>query len=813
METLRQDIVYAVRTLLKKPVFTLVVLFTTALAIGANSAIFSVVSAVLFKPLPFHQPDRLVEVWESNAKLNVPRFGASVPNYLDWKTQSTAFESIGAFRYNRYTLTGRGEPERLRGGRVSADFFKMLGVKPLLGRDFLPDEDQPNANPVVILSHALWQRSFGSDPKIVNQTITLDDASYTVVGVMPPDFNFPPKITVSGQTFAPADLWGTLVVQGTQLSRGSHNLHQVVGRLKDGATLEQAQAQMQTIAAQLEQSYPNTNKDWGVTLVPIHEQVTGDVRPALLILLGTVAFVLLIACVNVANLLLARSTSRTREMAIRTALGASSNRLVRQLLTESMLLALVGGALGILLAYLAVNLLLWVGPPESIPRTDEIGIDLRVLGFTLILSLLTGVLFGLAPALQSVKPDLVASLKEGTKGAAAVFGRGRMQGALVITEVALALVLLISAGLLIRSFWHLRETDAGFDKSPALTVQIALPNTRYPDPPKRRAFYEQLVRQVAALPGVSSAGATSHLPLSGDILFLRYTIQGQGADPSQNPDAGVRVVSPDYFKAMGVRLLNGRSLNERDHDKSPPVALINEAMSRRFWPNESPLGKQLTLDDGENIQREIVGVVADVKHTSLDAKAGPEIYLSHLQDPIAAMTLVARGPANPEVLSGPIRGEISKLDSSLAAYNFRTTEQLLSNSLAKNRFNAMLLGLLAALALGLAVVGIYSVMSYIVSQRTREIGIRMAIGAQQSDVLKLVIKQGMLMILIGIVVGLAGALLLTRLMSTLLVGISATDPVSFGIAALALVLVGLLANWIPALRATRVDPLTALRYE
>ena len=602
-------------------------------------------------------------------------------------------------------------------------------------------------------------------------------------------------------------------MQGTQLSRGSHILHQVVGRLKDGVELAQAQAEMRTIATRLEQSYSNTNKDWGVTLVPIHEQVTGDVRPALLILLGTVAFVLLIACVNVANLLLARSTSRAREMAIRTALGASSGRLVRQLLTESMLLALVGGALGILLAYLAINLLLWVGPPESIPRTDEIGIDLRVLGFTLLLSLVTGILFGLAPALQSVKPDLVGSLKEGAKGAVAVFGKGRMQSILVISEVALALILLVGAGLLIRSFQQLSSVDAGFDKSPAIIVQIALPNTRYPDPPKRRAFFERLVSQVSALPGITSAGVTSHLPLSGDILFLRYTIQGQSADPSQNPDAGIRVVSPDYFKAMGLRLVDGRFLNERDNDPAPDMVLINETMSRRFWPNESPLGKQVMLDDGENIWREIVGVVADVKHTSLDAKAGPEIYLSYLQHPLASMTLVARGPANPETLTGPIRGEVQKLDPLLAAYNFRTTEQLLANSLSKNRFNAMLLGLLAALALGLAVIGIYSVMSYIVSQRTREIGIRMAIGAQQSDVLKLVIKQGMIMVGIGILLGLGGAYLLTRLMSTLLFGISATDPVSYGLAALALVLVGLFANWIPALRATRVDPLIALRYD
>jgi putative ABC transport system permease protein len=631
---------------------------------------------------------------------------------------------------------------------------------------------------------------------------------------MPPGFNFPPKITVSGQTFAPADLWSTLVVQTrTPPSRGSHNLHQVIGRLKSGTTLEQAQAEMKTIAAQLEQSYPNTNKDWSVTLVPIHEQVTGDIRPALLILLGTVGLVLLIACVNVANLLLARSTSRTKELAIRSALGASSKRLIRQLLTESIFLSLIGGVLGILLAYLAIKLLLWVGPPESIPRTDEIGVDLRVLTFTLILSLLTGVIFGLAPALKSAKPNLIEGLKEGVKNSVTkVSRRGKMQNLLVVCEVALSLVLLIGAGLLIKSFWHLRNTDTGFDSS-ALTMQIALPNSRYPDPPKRRAFYEKLVSQVAAVPGVQAVGAISHLPLSGDILFLRFTLEGQVPGANQNPDAGIRIVSPDYFKAMGIRLVNGRFLTEQDTDKSPSVALINETMKRQLWPNEDVIGRKLMLDDGDNVWREIVGVVADVKHSSVVADAGPEIYLSYLENPIAAMTLVARGPSNPKALSSHIRNEIAKLDGSLAAYNIRTTDELLSNSLSKNRFNAMLLGLMAALALGLAVVGIYSVMSYIVTQRTHEIGIRMAIGANRGDVLKMVIKQGMLMVLLGIVLGLIGAFLLTRLLATLLFGISATDPIIFGLASLALILVALLANILPALRATRVNPLLALRYE
>jgi len=817
METLLKDIGYGLRTLIKKPVFTLVVLLTLALGIGANSAIFSVVSAILVKPLPFKEPDRVIVVWESNPKLNFPRFGASVPNYLDWKSQNKSFENIAAFRYTVFTLTGRGEPERLRGGRVSADLFKVLGVTPMLGRDFLPGEDLPNASPVVILSYGLWERNFGSDPNIVNQTLTFDDTNYTVIGVMPPGFNFPPRITVSGQTFEPADLWSRLVVQGTQgpqPSRGSHNLHQVVGRLKSGTPLEQAQAEMKTIAAQLEQSYPNTNKDWSVTLVPIHEQVTGDIRPALLILLGTVGLVLLIACVNVANLLLARSTSRTKELAIRSALGASSKRLIRQLLTESIFLSLIGGVLGILLAYLAIKLLLWVGPPVSIPRIDEIGVDLRVLTFTLILSLLTGVIFGLAPALQSAKPDLIQGLKEGVKNRVTKFSRrGKMQNLLVVCEVALSLVLLIGAGLLIKSFWHLRNTDTGFDKSSALTMQIALPNRRYPDPPKRRAFYEKLISQVAVVPGVQAVGAVSHLPLSGDIFFLRFTLEGQVPGVFPNPDAGIRVVSPDYFKAMGIRLVNGRFLTAQDTDKSTSVALINETMKRQLWPNEDVIGRKLMLDDGENVWREIVGVVADVKHSSVVADAGPEIYLSYLQDPIAAMTLVARGPSNPKALSSHIRNELTKLDGSLAAYNIRTTDELLSNSLSKNRFNAMLLGLMAALALGLAVVGIYSVMSYIVTQRTHEIGIRMAIGANRGDVLKMVIKQGMLMVLLGIVLGLIGAFLLTRLLATLLFGISATDPIIFGLASLALILVALLANILPALRATRVNPLLALRYE
>ncbi|HYP29748.1 MAG TPA: ABC transporter permease [Blastocatellia bacterium] len=804
---LAQDLRYGARMLVKSRGFTFIAVITLALGIGATTAIFSVVNTVLLKPLPFKESDRLVIVWEEGTAQGFPRNSVSAANYIDWRDQNQVFEGMSILGRMNFNLTGVGEPERIDGRRVSANLFDLLGVKLRLGRAFLPEEDQPGSNRVVILSHGLWQRRFGSDANIIGQPLTLNGQSFTVVGVMPPQFQFP----------SPQDeLWVPIAFTSQEAANRGNNSYEVIARMKPGVMPEQAQAEMNTIAARLKQQYPDVVKSNGSVVIPLHEQLMGDIKPALLVLLGAVGFVLLIACANVANLLLARAAVRQKEIAVRIALGAGRLRLIRQFLIESVLLAALGGAGGLLLALWGVSLLK-AFIPENLPQVQAITVDASVLIFTLLISLLTGLIFGLAPALQSSKVNLNETLKEGGRDSASGSHGNRIRGLLVIAEVAVSLVLLIGAGLFINSFVRLLNVDAGFRADNLLTINVVLPEMKYPDQARRTAFYSDLLSRIEALPGVQSAAVTNYIPLTlqGDTFGI--SIEGRpDPGPAERPDVVTRVISPKYFSTMGIELLQGREFGEEDRVDSPRVAVISETMARRLWPGEDPVGKRIKPGppDSPVPWRTIIGVVKDVRQFELNANPKLQMYYCYVQPAFFVPSyLVVRTDVEPASLAAAVRGAVWEIDKDQPVSNIRTMKEVLSESIARQRFSMLLLGIFAAVALVLAAVGIYGVMSYSAAQRTREIGIRMALGAQSRDVLRLAIGQGMKMALVGVAVGLTGAFALTRLIESLLFGVSTTDPATFALVTFLLIAAALLACYIPARRATRVDPLVALRYE
>ncbi len=808
MSTILQDVRYGARMLLKSPGFTAVAVLALALGIGANTAIFSVVNSVLLRSLPYSDPDRLIVIWETNPNLSEGlrlRNEASPANFLDWKAQNTVFEDLGAYNWNTFNLTGGDQPEQLTGNPVTAGIFSTLGVKPLYGRVITPDDDREGAPPVVVLSHRLWQRRFGARADVVGQQIALNNQSYTVVGVMPPEFEFP---------VAMSELWVPMAFTKAAAERRQAHFLYTRARLKPGVTLAQAQAEMDTIAARLRQQYPDTNTDRGIRLVTLHEETVAQLRPALLVLMGAVLLVLLIACANVANLMLARATARHKEIAIRTALGASRWRVARQLLTESVLLALTGGLLGLLLALWGVDLLK-SGVPENmtyIHGWSQIGLDARVLAFTLGVSLLTGIIFGLAPALQASKTDLHEGLKEGDRGSTGT--RNRVRGLLVAFEMAISLVLLVGAGLMMRSVVKLLEVRPGFDPHNVLSVSLSLPRARYDNAQKVSDFVAQLQERVGAQPGVRSVGAVDLLPMAGSGQTTTFVVEGKPAPArGSEPEANYRVATPTYFSTLGIPVQKGRAFTAHDKADSPPVALINETMAREFFPGEDPVGRRLLDPDGQNPPTEIVGVVGDVKHWGLDDKPESFLYLPHAQVGGRFITLVARTDGDPAAMATAVRREVLALDKDQPVFDVKTMEQRIAATSAPRRLPMYLLGVMASVALVLAAVGIYGVVAYSVTQRTHEIGIRMALGAQRRDILSLVVRQGMLMATVGVGVGLVASYFLMKVMSGMLYGVSATDPVTFSAVALLLATVALLACLVPARRATRVDPMVALRYE
>jgi putative ABC transport system permease protein len=807
MNALLKDLQYGVRMLYKNRGFTAVALLALALGIGANTAIFSVVNSVLLRPLPYRDPQRLIMVWENHQQRGGAEHEWTAPaDFRDFRDQAQSFEHVAALVGWGPTLTGQDQPEDLQGAAVSHDTFAMLGVEPALGRSFRPDEDQAGAERVAVLSHNLWQRRFGSDPAIVGKNLTLGGESYTVIGVMPRGFSFPIlKDTEIWRPITPA----LAAIPGC--GRGCVILR-VIAKLNPGVTLEAARAEMTALTSRLAEQYPESNKAVGAALVPLHEQLVGDVRPAMLVLLGAVGLVLLIACANVANLLLARAAAREKEVAIRAALGASRARLIRQHLTESLVLAMTGGAVGLLLAFWIVDLLVSFAP-KGTPRLDEIAIDPIVLAFTCGVALLTGLVFGLAPALLSSRTNFNSALKEGGRDTSASSRGARVRSALVVSEVALALMLLVGAALLIKSFVNLQRVAPGFNPKDVVRVDVALPRTRYPERNQSATFYKQLLDRIAALPGVQSAGAVSNLPLSGGGTDSDFGIEGRApAEPGQNPVAWYSSVTPGYFRAMGIRLLRGRVFSEADNADAPKTVLISETMARRYFPDEDPLGKRLVFGGGSD-PREIVGVISDVKFFGLNLDARPSMYFPHAQNPAGGMSLVVRTQGDLLTLAAAIRGQVSALDRDLAVSNVMTMEQLVGVSLAEPRFTLLLLGAFAAVAMLLSAIGVYGVVSYSVTQRSHEIGVRMALGAQMSDVLKLVVGQGMTLVLGGVGLGLIAAFALSRVMESLLFGVSATDFTTFAATSVVLAGVALAACFIPARRAIRVDPMVALRYE
>jgi len=805
MQTLWQDLRYGARMLLKKPGFTLIAVVTLSLGIGATTAIFSVVNAVLLHPLPYRQSDRLVAVSLND---NGGEYGnTGYTTFLDWQARARSFEQLALISGWGGTLTGEGDPENIRGLRVTPEYFKMLGVAPALGRDFRVEENRPDTRFVAIISHAFWQRRFNADPNVVGKPIVLSGRTFNVIGVMPQDF----EDLLAANFAQKAEVWAALGYDVSQpwACRSCQHLR-TFGRLKEGVRLAEARAEMNGIAAALQREHPQEYSTPTALVFGLQDLFVGEVRPALYLLLIAVGVVLLIACANVANLLLARAADRAREMAVRAALGAGRFRIIRQLLVESLLLSALGAAAGLLVAVWGVELLAAM-KPATVMKMQEVTIDGRVLWFAAAISLLTGILFGLAPALQSAKPDLQLALKASER---TVTAGGRLRGLLVVAEIALALVLLVGTGLLIKSFVRLLNVSPGFETGNLITMAVPAAGTKYDEDEPVRRFYRDVLDRVSKLPGVEAAGIASNLPFFGNGDRSGFHIEEKPLpNPAYAPSVERYCVSPDYLRVMRIRLLSGRGFTEQDSSDAPLVAMISETAARRFWPGEDPLGKRIRLGGIENPLRTIVGIVSDVHHNGLEDTPDTQAYVPHAQWTGSFMQLAVRGTADPAGLINAIRNEVKAVDKDIPIYQVATMEQLVSTTTARRRFTLLLAGIFAGLSLVMAGLGIYSVIAYSVARRTHEIGLRMALGAQNRDVLWLVIGQGMKMALIGLALGLSASVALTRLMTSLLFGVSATDPLTFALVASLLATVALLACWIPARRATKVDPMVALRCE
>jgi predicted permease len=814
VETFWQDIRFALRMMTKDSAFTAIAIATLALGIGANTAIFSVVNTVLLQPMPYKDAPRLVTIWGVNRARGYELDLVSYLDYLDWKSQNGVFESMGASTDEMFTMTGAGEPVALVGYQFSPDFFDVLGVPPLLGRTFAHDEDQPGKDHVAVLNYHLWTTRFGSDRSMLGKNVTLDGQSYTVIGVMPRSFGYPQA----------SELWTPLAIDPSYAKDRSIRWLRVMARMKPGVSFDQAQTEMKTIASRLRSEYPNTNKDYDVNLVTLRQLTTGDVRPALLVLLCSVGIVLLIACANIANLLLSRAVARQREIAIRAALGASRFRMIRQFLTESILLGLLGGALGLLIAYWGSASLVAMFPTTisnlSIPRVETIPIDRSVLAFALFTSVVTGIIFGLAPAFQASRSSPAESLKEwGRTGAGSAQGR-RFRNVLVIAEVALSLVLLTAATLTIQSFLHLVRADLGFNPDHLLSLRVLLPENKYKTDVQKIAFSQGVLERIGSLPGVQAAGTVTFLPLSGWWGTREVSVTGRPADPmNKNPIAVWSSVSPDYFRAMSIPLLKGRYFTPRDNASNADAAILSASLARRLWPNDDPIGRQVNVEEFGK-PRQVVGVVGDVYQLGVGVQPDGghsdvkfEIYVPYEQWPPHLLCLAIRTAADPLSIAKAVESEIWAVDKEQAVSFVETMDQLASETVALQRASMILLAVFAGLAVVLASIGIYGVISYSASRRTHEIGIRMALGATASDILRLIVGEGLALTVLGVAIGVTGALGLTRFLTSLLYGVRSRDPLTFITVPVVLICVALAACYIPARRAMRVDPMVALRYE
>jgi predicted permease len=821
MTSFGQDVRYGWRVLRKSPGFTAVAVLVLALGIGANTAIFSVVNAVLLQPLPFYQPDRLVQLYHVPPQASfpgIPLFSVSPANFLDWRSQAHSFEGMSAYGFARYTLTGTGRPEAIRTVAVTSGFFSILYAQPLLGRVLPESADQPGSDHEVVLSYDFWRTHFDANPAIVGSSIQLNGEAFTVLGVMRPGFAFP----IASDPANVPQMWKPLA--WTPQERGVRDNHNygALARLKPGVTLEQARAELSTISDSLAQQYPKEDKGWGATAVTEREDLVGDIRPALLILLGAVALVLLIACANIANLVLAKTLSRRKEIAVRSALGASRRRLLQQVLSETFLLAFAGGALGLALAHYGTMLIVKL-LSQQLPRSTGIGIDGWVLAFALGISLFTGLAAGLLPALRLTRGDVSEALKQGLGRTSSDSSGNRTRSALVVAEVALSLMLLIGAGLLIRSLWMLHNVNPGFDPDHVVTMTLSIPAKRFATPVGQISFFETVLRRARSLPGVQSAGVIDALPLSGDGSHQPVQVEGRPVVPmADQPEVDVRLISPGYMSAMRIPLLRGRELNDSDVANRPGAVLISESMARQFWPNQDPVGQHLTLYFFPEQAREVVGVVGDVKSDTLSqTRSASTLYMPLAQLTVSrdgqwesfGLTLAARTVTNPLSVAYAITNAVHETDPDVPCLNIKTMQDTVDDSLLQPRFTMLLLASFAGLALLLAAVGIYSVLSYAVRRRVREIGIRMALGAQSGDVLRLVVFEGMKPTLLGIVIGVAGALALGRVLSSVIYGVSARDFATFCTVAVMMTGVGLLASTLPAYRATRIDPMKTLREE